>query len=181
VTAESRRGPLRGFAASFAEIAHSSAGQLRIAELPFLTKTNVRAAGVARSAASVALGVELPSVPNTVATAGERAALWLGPDEWLVVGGPPPAAAPPGCGLVDVSAQYITISLGGPAAFEVLAHGCALDLPPAGTRWCAQTALARADVTLWGADVDEIRILVRCSFARYLATWILDASVEHTA
>ena len=33
-----------------------------------------------------ALGFPLPDVPNTTAGDGTRTALWLGPDEWLIVG-----------------------------------------------------------------------------------------------
>ena len=35
-----------------------------------------------------AVGARVPVAPNTVARAGERAIVWLGPDEWLVVSSP---------------------------------------------------------------------------------------------
>jgi sarcosine oxidase subunit gamma len=34
---------------------------------------------------SKALGVKLPVKPKTSASTGGRTALWLGPDEWLVI------------------------------------------------------------------------------------------------
>ena len=132
---------------------------LRIAELPYLRKTNVRITSP-----------DLPTVPNTMSRYRDGTALWLGPDEWLVVGADAQG--------VDVSAQYTTIVLTGPAVLDVLAHGCALDLERFGPGTCAQTMLARANVILAALSADEMRIHVRASFARYLAAWLLDAAQE---
>src|SRR3990172_5373100 len=46
-------------------------------------------------AVAEAAGLTLPIEPNTVAEAGALAALWLGPDERLIVGSPRPRPAPP--------------------------------------------------------------------------------------
>jgi sarcosine oxidase, subunit gamma len=105
-------------------------------------------------------------------------ALWLGPDEWLIVGADPPATVPEGGGIVDVSAQRTTFVLSGPRGPELLAFGCALDLSRLTIDRCAQTMLARANVVLWASDVDELRVLVRPSFARYLVAWFTDAATE---
>ena len=45
------------------------------------------------SAVRQATGLALPTVANTVATAGDLAALWLAPDEWLITGPGDPATA----------------------------------------------------------------------------------------
>ena len=120
---------------------------------------------------------------------GNRTALWLGPDEWLVVGEPGTEAALElelrealGDGLgsaVDLSANRTAIELRGPAARDVLAKGCALDLHPRafGPGRCAQTLLVRAQVILEHRH-DGYRLLVRPSFSGYLATWLLDALAE---
>ncbi len=103
-----------------------------------------------------ALGALPPTAPNTVAASADGLAhvLWLGPDEWLVVGRESAAAGvaaatesavrAAGAGgyltAVDVSANRVGIEVSGPGAAELLAHGCALDLErglPAGA--CAQT------------------------------------------
>ena len=82
-----------------------------------------------------------------------------------------------------MSAARTTIAVGGPAARGVLAHGCALDLDPraygvdAPTQ-CAQTMLARAQVVLVAGGGSEVEVLVRSSFAIYLADWLLDACLE---
>jgi sarcosine oxidase subunit gamma len=81
---------------------------------------------------------------------------------------------------VDVSAQRTTLLLGGSRVRDVLAHGCSLDLHPsrfpAGA--CAQTMLAHAPVILLALPAGEFWVLVRASFAAYLADWLFDATLE---
>ena len=113
-----------------------------------------------------------PLEPNTVA--GD--VLWLGPDEWLVLGGReedhPDAAA-----AVDVSANRVCFELAGDDVEDVLALGCSLDLHPSAFApgRCAQTLLARAQVILHRTELETFRILVRPSFAPYLRAWLEDA------
>lgn len=192
-----RRSPLSQAAHRLAAVGRRSGGTLRLAELPFLAQVNVRVdpKSPAAEAVGLALGVPLPLEPNTVGRGGELAVLWLGPDEWLVVGPPGGAerlAARLGEALgeepgsaVDVSAQRTTLLVAGPRAAELLAHGCALDLHPrsfhAGR--CAQTTLARAQVVLVPRHRHKpgFWVLVRSSFAGYLADWLLDAASEYVA
>jgi len=116
--------------------------------------------------------VGFPTQPN--ATSGD--VLWLGPDDWLVLGGRegdfPEAAA-----AVDVSANRVVLELSGRDAADVLARGCSLDLHPSvfSPGRCAQTLLARAQVILVRDDLETFRILVRPSFAGYLRAWLQDA------
>ncbi|GAA4225892.1 sarcosine oxidase subunit gamma [Streptosporangium album] len=166
-------------------------GGLCIAEAPFLTQVNLRAdpAGDAAHALGSALGVPLPTEPNTYAR-GDADVLWLGPDEWLVVGAAGDgglerrlraAAGSRHVAVTDVSAQRTTLLVTGPRARELLAHGCALDLHPRlfGPGRCAQTMLARAQIVLAAHPGDEFRVSVRSSFAGYLAAWLLDAAAEY--
>lgn len=170
MTADLRRSPL--------------AGRHDVREIPFLTMINVRAAG------GTLLGVPLPA-PNRVTTAGERAILWLGPDEYLVVA--PDGDDVPGLAedeesvvsVVDVSANRTTIELSGPHARDVLEKGMSIDLHPRafGPGQCAQTLLARAQVILRQVDSADraeptYHVLVRGSFAPYLADWLVDAAKE---
>src|SRR5438105_3631643 len=91
-----------------------------------LAQTSVRV----DPASAAARRLRLPLEPNTVAVDGGRRTLWLGPDEWLVVGPPgerghlaPDLARTlgdePGA-AVDVSAQRAVIELSGHDAREVL-------------------------------------------------------------
>jgi heterotetrameric sarcosine oxidase gamma subunit len=121
--------------------------------------------------AQVSVRGEPPLAPNTVV--GD--AIWLGPDEWLVLGGREqdyadmPAA-------VDVSANRVCLELSGEGAEDVLARGCALDLHPSvfPPGRCAQTLVARAQVIVYRTE-DAFRLLVRPSFADYLRAWLRDA------
>ena len=122
-------------------------------------------------ASQVEVRGEPPVAPNT--WAGD--ALWLGPDEWLVVNATE-ADFPDAPAAVDVSANRVAFELAG-AARDVLAQGCSLDLRPHvfGPGRCAQTLLARATVILQCMDDDVFRIFVRRSFAPYLRAWLEDA------
>ena len=50
---------------------------------PFVAMVDVRL-GTVGAEASAALGVDLPTAPNTWVPAGTGRAVWLGPDEWLL-------------------------------------------------------------------------------------------------
>jgi sarcosine oxidase subunit gamma len=184
--------PLSGAAARFAAATRTSGGALRLAEVPFLAQINVRLdpKGPAAEAVRLALGLQLPPEPDTAVQAGELTALSLGPDEWLVVGPPGTqadlearirtAVGEEPAAVTDVSAQRTTVLVAGPRARDLLAHGCSLDLHPRafGPGRCAQTTLARAQVVLIGRE-RGFCVLVRSSFAGYLADWLLDAASEY--
>ena len=169
----------------------------RVRELPFLAQIDLRAdpsdaALMARLTG--ALGARPPTEPNTavVSDDGTRHVLWLGPDEWLILGEPDTGPAledairdaigdGPGA-VVDVSANRTTLSVSGPRARDLLAFGCSLDLHERHFKpgMCAQTLLARANVIIVpvGPAVEPaFRVLVRPSFAAYLAAWLTDAAV----
>lgn len=187
--------PLSHAADRLAAATRGSGGAVRLAELPFLAQLNVRldAKGAAGDAVGRALGVQLPLEPNTVVRTEESTALWLGPDEWLLVGPPGAqhdlesrvreAAGDEPVSVTDVSAQRTTLLVSGPRARDLLAHGCALDLHPRafGPGRCAQTTLGRTQIVLVSRDEPGAGfwVLVRSSFADYLADWLLDAATEH--
>lgn len=171
-------------------------GTVHLQELPFRTQLNVRLdpKGPAYGEVSAAIGLDLPVEPGTSARTGDVVALWLGPDEWLVTG-------PPGsregltsrlrsalegahASLVDVSAQRTTLLVQGPSVRELLAQGCPVDLHPRALPEgrCVQTLLARAQVVLVavGETPPSLWVLVRASFATYVAEWLLDAATEYT-
>lgn len=158
-------------------------GRAELVELEVAGQLDVRVDADGVAAAGEALGAPLPLEPNTVA--GQ--ALWLGPDEWLVVSDEEPPgpleaalAALPGVTVVDLSANRRVLELRGGEAADLLAGGCALDLHPRafGPGRCAQTLLAGVPVILWQVEADAYRVLVRPSFAPYLAAWLADATAE---
>ena len=110
--------------------------------------------------------------------------LRLGPDEWLVLTAPAERAGRASSlqefgAVTDVSAQRTTIALTGPRVRDLLARGCAIDLhesvAPVGT--CVSTLLAQTGVIIV-VETDAILLLVRSSFASYLARWLEDASTD---
>jgi sarcosine oxidase subunit gamma len=73
------------------------------------------------------------------------------------------------------------LGLAGPAARDVLAKGCGLDLHPSAFApgRCAQTLLAQAQIVLeQRSDEPEYHLFVRPSFARYLREWLRQAMHE---
>jgi sarcosine oxidase subunit gamma len=132
-----------------------------------------------------ALPFDAPA-PNTVSAWGDRDVLWLGPDEWLVVG---PAGAEGAIvdelraaldgqhgSVVDVSAARAVFEL--PGDPEALASGCGLDLDP--SRWapasCAQTLYGKAQVIVHRRDERTTRLFVRPSFVGYVTARLAAAA-----
>ncbi len=187
-----RHSPLEGYADRFADLSVAMGGQLSVRELPYAAQLNLRAdpkdAGLVQRI-STTLGFALPVTPNTVAAKDDRRALWLGPDEWLVVGPDgEQAALERGLGdalggffgsVTDVSANRTLLEIRGEKARELLSHGVSIDLDAHsfGPGRCAQTLLAKAQVIIERRD-DSALLYVRTSFAIYVATWLLDALME---
>jgi sarcosine oxidase subunit gamma len=160
---------------------------------PFVAMADVRL-GAVGAEASAALGVDLPTTPNTWLPAGTGRAVWLGPDEWLLTSTTETpeelevrvrsAVRLLGGSATDVSAQRIGLRLTGARVRDVLAKGCSVDLHPRvfGRGRSAQTTLGQAGVVLLAlSDTGEdYAVLVRSSFAGYLADWLLDAALEFT-
>ena len=135
-------------------------------------------------------GLHLPEA-NRVARTGDLRLLWLGPDEWLLIGPPGreavsmPALVAALSGqfamAVDQSDMRTTISLAGPAARDLINCGCGLDLHPArfAPGHCAQTGLARANTILELIDeMPRFDLHVAISYADYLWQWIETAGAE---
>lgn len=178
-----RISPLDAYTAAFDALPDA----LRITAEPFSAMADLR---VEPSSGARVRGAGLPTTPNTWVPAGDGRLVWLGPDEWLLTSpGTAPEALeaelaealrPAGGVAVDVSAQRTVLRLGGPRVREVLAKGCSLDLHPRvflpGSS--AQTALGQAGVVLLALEDGGFAVVVRSSFAGYLATWLLDAALE---
>lgn len=189
-----QRGAIDDRADSFATM---SSDALRIEVLPGCSVVNLRGAPADQSLVTDVqrvLGVELPLEPCRWHGDARLAAVWLGPDEWLLVARDEEAgriegrvreARPndPWLSVVDVSHNYTRLSLSGTGIRALLAKGCALDLHPdvftPGN--CAQTLLAACRVLLCAIDAVSFEVWVRNSFARHLAEWLLDAAAEQRA
>ena len=162
-------------------------GRVKVYPLPFATRLNLRGGADVVEPLARAFGVAPPTRPMGSASAGERAALWLGPDEWLLL-------AEAGAGdlmakltgalsgvfhsLVDVSHRQVGIALEGPGAARLLAAGCPLDLDarafPVGVS--TRTLLVKAEIGLWRREENFFRIEVLRSFAPYVARILCQAA-----
>ena len=134
----------------------------------------------------------LPLDPNTVAEGPDVTALWLGPNEWLLLTSPDRQYETIGAlrnalgnlfaAVIDVSSGQTIINIRGHHARDVLSKGCSLDLHPRGfgPEQCAQTNLAKATAIIRQLDeLPSYDIIVRRSFADYLARWLNDAAQEY--
>jgi sarcosine oxidase subunit gamma len=172
---------------------------IRLAERQGLGKIDLRGDPQDRSfmaAVGRVLDLLLPGEPGTSARKEQIAALWLGPDEWLVtcpaLDVPPlidslrEALADTHAAITDLTDGRVAFRVAGPSARYVLAKGTPLDLHrrafPIGS--CAQSLLARAAVLFHLLEDDPERgpsfdVYVSRSFARYLWEWLEDAGREY--
>jgi len=166
-----------------------------LSELPFRHQIALRgdsADPAFMQAVEQSIGVAPPTDPNMVAgpadlTEGPRT-LWLGPDEWLVVGADNAETALASAtehlhaAVVDVSDGRTAIAISGPNARDVLAKGCPLDLHPKvfAPGRCAQTLIAHVHIILHQVhDAPRYEVYVHRSFADHLWRWLEDAAQEH--
>lgn len=147
----------------------------------------------AAQAPLAAAGLPLSIEACRATTAGEWTALWLGPDEQLLVG--PDAAAAQAIAriatalaalphsLVDVGHRQCSIELAGPAATQLLAMGCPLDFGssqvPVG--FSSRTAFAKAEVILWRQAPQRFQLSVWRSFLPYVTGLLAVGSEEIAA
>ena len=134
--------------------------------------------------AGKALKAKLPTAPNTSAAKDGRTALWLGPDEWLVIGDEveerPEAPAAETFAATDVSHRNVAILVSGEGAAATLNAGCPRDLSveafPIGA--CARTVLGKAEIVLLRTDKDAFRVECWRSFAPYVWAFLEDAAAD---
>ena len=150
------------------------------------TRLSLRAKPDAVAALSAALGLDLPTAPKQSGHNCARHALWLGPDEWLVIDedGADVMAALGSAGAmhsaVDVSHRNAGILVSGAGAATVLNSGCPLDLSlaafPVGA--CARTVLSKAEVVVYRTAEDAFRVECWRSFAPYVLAVLAEAAAE---
>lgn len=127
-----------------------------------------------------AFGAALPRKACTFTAADGVAALWQGPDEWLLLSGSgerdalraavQEAIGDAAASLVDVTERSVTLLVTGPKAALLLNAGCPLDLSdaafPVGS--ATRTVLGKSEIVLWRTGETEYRVDVWRSFAPYV-------------
>lgn len=159
-----------------------AAGGIDVAPAGDAFRVGLRCKPDAMMALSEALGLPLPDRPKTSHAIGSRVALWLGPDEWLIIDD----TFDPSADLVsldqtysavDLSHRNVAIEVTGAGAADLIAHGCPQDLSisafPVGA--CSRTVFGKVEIVLYRLAQDVFRIEVWRSFADYVFTYLSDA------
>ena len=160
-----RKAPLGGF--------HGGSAAAHVTAAGPATRLSLRAGADAVSALSKALGLDLPRNPKTKASANGRHALWLGPDEWLLIdesGADLAALAAKTDALhsaVDVSHRNTAVLVAGERAAEAIASASPHDLSPKvlAVGACARTVLGKIEVVIFRTGEQEYRVECWRSFA----------------
>ena len=193
---EMRRGsPLVEFLAEHPPVEHDASRGVELCELAFWGHVNLRGNSgdeAFQGGVEKAVGARVPVTPNTVARTGERAIIWMGPDEWLIVSSPESregvadgleeALSGLHVAVNDISSGQTIIRLRGPRARDLLSKGCPLDLHPRvfGPGQCAQSHIGKSNALIIQVDdVPTYDVIVRRSFADYLARWMLHSGMEY--
>ncbi len=175
------RSPLEG-------LALPAGPRFALAEAPPTGRFILRGGEAVRVACGMAFGAELPTRLGPAGEGAGRAALWLGPDEWLLIADSADAAAigdvlesvldGTAHSLVDVSHRQIGLIASGPAAARVLNAGCPLDLDlkafPVG--FATRTLFDKVEIVLWRRAEGAFHVEVWRSFAPYLAASLAEAA-----
>jgi heterotetrameric sarcosine oxidase gamma subunit len=164
-------------------------GVVRLTVLAATTRLAVRAGSAAGTAIGLALGVLLPTVPHRSVISRDRAALWLGPDEWLIVAPEDAAnlavqamraAGEMAASIVDVSHRTQTLEITGRRAAWCLNAFCALDLDlhafPVGM--CTRTVFGKAEMVLWRIAPEVFHLDVARSYVAYVWSCLEAARLE---
>jgi sarcosine oxidase, subunit gamma len=150
----------------------------------------LRGAPDAMAASATAFGVAPSSTACRAVVRGERAALWLGPDEQLMIApaeeadllGPAlvRALAALPHSLVDVSHRQTALSVSGGHAEAILAGYCPLDLDVRAfpVAMCTRTVYSKADIVLWRTEPRVFRVEVWRSFTNYVVGLMSEVASE---
>jgi sarcosine oxidase, subunit gamma len=175
------RSPLEGYA-------FPAGPRFTLSEASPAARLILRGAEAVRVACGMAFGVEPPSRLGPAGQSERRAALWLGPDEWLLIADSVDAADIGGVlesvlegtahSLVDVSHRQIGLIASGPAAARVLNAGCPLDLDPHAfpVGFATRTLFDKVEIVLWRHAGTTFHIEVWRSFAPYLVGSLAEAA-----
>ncbi len=107
--------------------------------------------------------MDLPVKPKSTASRGARTALWIGPDEWLIIDSATSSLVDDLAKVkvlhsaVDVSHRNVGILVSGKGADAVINGGCPQDLSlkafPVSA--ASRTVLGKIEIVLWRQDEDS--------------------------
>lgn len=138
---------------------------------------------------AAAFGPRPPLAPMRSAVSGSRAALWMSPDEWLLLD----EVVNPDIGatleqalaniphaLIDVSHRNCAIEISGDGAARLLNAGVNLDLDLAAfpLGMVTRTLLLKAEIVLWRREAHRFRLETTRSFGPYIAAILSKAASD---
>ena len=140
------------------------------------------------------LNIILPTEANTSTSGEALTALWLSPDEWMLVSNKTVSEdtntyevedklisniSKVNLGAVtDVSDQFVMINIKGSKVFELFATGSPFNFNEFKDKKgsVVQTILSHIDVIIHLKEKNEVNLLVRRSFSEHLYSWINDSA-----
>ncbi|MFS8049963.1 sarcosine oxidase subunit gamma [Rhizobium sp. BR 314] len=165
---------------------HGGSATVRLTPAASASRISLRAPADSVGGLSHALGLQVPTRPKTSASDNGRHALWIGPDEWLVIdeNGADLVSAAASSGVLhsatDVSHRNTAVIVSGPGAEATLAGGCPQDVSlgafPVGA--CSRTLLGKAEVVILRLDDQTFRVEVWRSFSDYAFGLLSEAAED---
>ena len=140
------------------------------------------------------LNMILPIEANTSTSGETLTALWLSPDEWMLVSNDTVSEdsnaydvednlinniSKVNLGAVtDVSDQFVMINIKGSKVFDLLSTGSPFNFNEFRNKKgsVVQTILSHIDVIIHLTEINEVNLLVRRSFSEHLYSWLNDSA-----
>jgi len=140
------------------------------------------------------LNMILPTEANTSTTSDKLTAIWLSPDEWMIVSNEIESkddnkhelnemlfnsiSKTNLGGVVDVTDQFVQLELKGKNIYEIFLAGCPFNFNEFKRKKgsTTQTVLNHIDIILLNKDKNFVNLFVRRSFAEHLWFWIEDSA-----
>ena len=140
------------------------------------------------------LNMILPTEANTSTSGETLTALWLSPDEWMVISNKTVKEdidtykvendlinniSKANLGAVtDVSDQFVMINIKGSKVFDLLTTGSPFNFNEFKNKKgsVVQTILSHIDVIIHLTEISNVNLLVRRSFSEHLYSWLNDSA-----
>ena len=140
------------------------------------------------------LNMILPTEANTSTTSDKLTAIWLSPDEWMIVSNELVnkdtnkyelneilfnSISKTNLGaVIDVTDQFVQLELKGKNIYKIFSAGCPFNFNEFKEKKgsTTQTVLNHIDVILHHKEENVVNLFVRRSFAEHLWSWIEDSA-----
>lgn len=159
-----------------------------VTDLPRVARFSLRTGPAGRAAVAEAIGLTLPARIGERQLSGKRSALCLGPDEWVLHAEEAESTALAAAladlsvrlpiSVVDIGDHEIALAVEGPAALDLLATGCPLDLARMAVGAGTRTVFDTVQVVLTREAEDRFCLEVWRSFARHVRALLAAAAEE---